>query len=162
DSARRAISAAPPVGARADRSPVASRSEDVATRRIEVVIERARTSEANTAADADPAATMRVFLSGPMGNITPPESRDAATGHQAGGRGAGGGGERGARRAAASRAAPRGAQGRRRAGGAGGRRRGRAGAGPGAERVADAPARLQVGRAGGVGLELLAEPADVD
>jgi hypothetical protein len=76
------ISAAPPRGARAPRSPAASRCAESPTRRIERVIERASTSPAITAALADPAATARIFVSAPMWNMTQPESSTAASGTQ--------------------------------------------------------------------------------
>jgi len=53
DAASRAISAAPPVGARAERSPVASRCDEASTRRIEVAIERAKPEHAQARFEAD-------------------------------------------------------------------------------------------------------------
>ncbi len=80
ESASSAISRAPPVGARAERSPAARRAAAAPTRAIDCEVQRASRSPAPTAAVAEQAATARIFVSAPMWNITQPEARTAASG----------------------------------------------------------------------------------
>ena len=80
EAASPAISFAPPTGARAERSPSASRAEASLTRRIDCEIQRDSSSPAATAAVAEPAATASTFRSAPMWNITQPDASTAASG----------------------------------------------------------------------------------
>ncbi len=75
-----ASSRGPPVGARAVRSPSASRSEAALSSSRGRVIDAASTRATATALAAAPAATARIFTSAPMWNITHPDSSTAASG----------------------------------------------------------------------------------
>ena len=82
ESASPASSRAPPAGARAVRSPAASRADAALTRSIDCDVQRASRSPAPTAAVAEQAATARIFVSAPMWNIAHPEANTATSGTQ--------------------------------------------------------------------------------